>query len=52
MSRLRVLDRMSYNRLALTFIGDGAQKASLMRLAKRDGHDNVYFHEAIANRRC
>lgn len=47
-TELRSRDRDAYARAAFCFIGDGAQKASMQRLAAEEGHANFLFHQPIA----
>jgi glycosyltransferase involved in cell wall biosynthesis len=44
---LRETDQESYDRIALFFIGDGPEKASLQEDAEIRKHARVHFHEAV-----
>lgn len=44
---LRETHPSSYEALALIFIGDGPEKASLRRTAEIQRHEHVHFHDAI-----
>jgi glycosyltransferase involved in cell wall biosynthesis len=45
---LRTRDRTTYDRISVTFVGNGSEKASLQAHAESNGHDdNVFFHDAL-----
>jgi glycosyltransferase involved in cell wall biosynthesis len=48
LTMLRSQDASVYHHLAVTFVGDGSEKPALIELARQQGHDNVFFHDAIA----
>jgi glycosyltransferase involved in cell wall biosynthesis len=45
---LRQTDRGSYDRIALFFVGDGPEKASLQHRVELQEHKHVYFHDSVS----